>query len=123
MVRYMKKSFVQIVLIYVILILFLFLSFGSYAIYIFNSEKNYSYLMGLIIAALFFILLGFLFGNHIHKKGLIFGCLLAVIHLFLIKLIVLLATNDYTFNPLSFSIYTICGGIGGFLGINFKKFI
>jgi hypothetical protein len=103
--------------------IYLLFAFGMYSLYIINTENNYSYFVGLVLFALFFILLGLLFGNHIHKKGLIFGILLSIIHLFLIKIIILLATGDFTFNIFSFLIYSICGGIGGFLGINFKKLI
>ena len=119
----MKKNFIQVLIIYLILMVFLLLAFGIYALYIMKTDNNYSYFVGLLLFSLFFILQGILFGNHIHKKGLIFGIILSIIHLFLFKIIILLATGDFTFNILSFLIYTICGGIGGFLGINFKKFI
>ena len=61
--------------------------------------------------------------NAIHKKGLIVGLLTGIVTITFIHLVYLLSKGGYEFKLLPCLIYTISCGIGGILGVNFKKII
>ena len=119
----MKKKVLQFSLIYLILLIYLIISLSIYAIYIMKTYNNQNIIINLIIGAFFYVLVGLLYSNHIHKRGLIVGILSSIIHLFILKFILLLTDSDVTFHLVEIIINIICGGIGGFLGIIFKKII
>jgi hypothetical protein len=119
----MKKSIIKLLLIYLILFSYLFISTSLYGIYIIKTNNNENIIINHIISIFFYILIGFLYSNHFHKKGLIIGILASIVHLFVFKLILLIFKQNPSFNLLSIVIYSISGGIGGFLGIVFKKLI
>jgi putative membrane protein (TIGR04086 family) len=88
-----------------------------------KTNNNQDVIINFIISVFFYLLIGLLYSNHFHKKGLIIGILASFIHLFVFKLILLVFKQEPSFNILLIVIYSVCGGIGGFLGILFKKII
>ena len=117
------KKILKFGLIYLILFLYLIVSIFSYAIYIINTGNNEHIIINLIIAAVFYLLVGLLYSNHFHKRGLLIGLLSSFCHIIFLKVILLLMKQDVSFNIYELLINTICGGIGGFLGILFKKIV
>ena len=85
--------------------------------------NNENIIINLIITSVFYLLIGLLYANHFHKKGLIIGILASTFHLFLIKMLFMIFSQNVTFEFALIFISIFCGGIGGFLGIIFKKFI
>ena len=63
------------------------------------------------------------YGNFIHKKGLIVGIISGSIHIFLIKLIYFMSVGEINMNWIVILIYILSSGIGGLIGIMFKKII
>jgi hypothetical protein len=119
----MKKKVLQFGLIYLILLIYLIISLSIYAIYIMKTYNNQNIIINLIIGSCFYLLVGLLYSNHIHKRGLIVGALASLIHLFVLKFVLMLTGSEVSFHILEIIINIICGGIGGFLGILFKKII
>ena len=119
----MKKNIIKFILIYSILIAYLLLSALIYSLYIIKTYNNHNVIIYLIISLIFYMLIGLLYANHFHKKGLIIGILASLSHLLIIKFILYLFKLEPTINVTLTIIYSLIGGIGGFLGIMFKKFI
>lgn len=119
----MKKTFFSALKIYLPACIYLFLISFFYSIYLIKTGNDSSIIFLLAIGATLFIILGFLYGNMIHKRGLIIGIIVGITHIFLLYLIIFLATSSFNFNPFLFFIYLISAIIGSIFGINFKKII
>lgn len=117
----MKKTLKAGIKIYLFLGILITISLFSYSMYIVKTMNNSNPIILLLIGALFFFFCGFTYGNHSHKKGLLIGFLVGIIHLLIIKLIAFLVTGSFSFNILQFLIYVITSGIGGIIGVNIKK--
>lgn len=109
--------------IYLSFILYIAVTSFIYAFYIIKTQSDSNKIVELLIGSSSFLLLGFLYSNYIHKKGLIIGLATGCIHILLINLIGLLALGEFSFKVLPYSIFIISCGIGGILGVNFKKII
>lgn len=107
--------------IYLFFILYLFLSSAIYSLVIYFNKNNFNPIIQIIIGSIGYLLIGFCYGNAIHKKGLLFGLLIGLVHFFLIKGIFFLAQNTFDFSFLLLGIDVLLAGIGGILGMNFKK--
>lgn len=92
-----------------------------YAIYINKTYNNINILITLIANSLGFLILGFCYGNHFQKKGLILGLFIATLHYIIIKLFNFLGNNAFEIDALKTCIIILSGGIGGLLGTNIKK--
>ncbi|MGM9970573.1 MAG: TIGR04086 family membrane protein [Anaeroplasma sp.] len=119
----MKKRIISTLKIYLITALYLFIVAFVYSFYISKTNKNENLIVEVILGSTAFLLLGTLYGNYVHKKGLILGILIGIIHILLIKFIYFLAIGDFNLSILPTIIYTITCGIGGILGVNIKKII
>lgn len=119
----MKKTIICALKIYVPACIYLFLISFFYSIYLLKTGNDSSIIFELAIGASLFIILGFLYGNVIHKRGLLIGIIIGITHIFLLYLIIFLATSAFNFNLFLFFIYLISSIIGAIFGINFKKII
>lgn len=117
----MKKKIISTIKIYIITILYISIISFIYSFYIMKTNNNTNPIIEIIIGASSFLLLGLLYGNLIHKKGLIIGIIIGISHILIIHFIYFLAIGKHEFNILPCIIYTICSGVGGILGVNFKK--
>mgnify|MGYP005765547069 CR=1 len=117
----MKSKLKSGLKIYLSLILFVLLVCFVYAFYLNKTNQEYHPVLKLFIGSISFLLLGLFYGNAVHKRGIFVGLFVAVVHLLLLKLIFFLSVGNYMFTPLSSAIYILCSGIGGILGISFKK--
>ena len=109
--------------IYLCFIIYIAITSFIYAFYIIKTHSDNNKIIEIIIGSTSFLLLGFLYSNFIHKKGLLIGIITGFIHIFLINLIGFLALGEFSFKLLPYSIFIISCGIGGILGVNFKKII
>lgn len=104
-----------------ILVLYVFIYGLVYAIYLNKTGNDINKIVTLIFSGIGYLILGFGYGNHFQKRGLIIGLLVALIHLFLFKIIYYYAFNKFDLNALRICILALMGGIGGLLGGNIKK--
>lgn len=88
-----------------------------------KTNNNSNKIIELILGITTFILLGILYGNMIHKRGLIIGFVTGMIHLLILYLIFYLSTGSFQFKIFPFIIYLISSSLGGVLGMSFKKII
>lgn len=119
----MKKRIISGIKIYICCIIYILITVFIYAFYLIKTNNNSNNIIELILGVSAFLLLGLLYSNMIHKKGLITGLLVGSIHLILINFIHFLATGNFNIKVLPFIIYIISSGIGGILGIFFKKIV
>ncbi len=117
----MKQKIKCGIKIYLFLALYFILSCTIYGLIIYFTHQDFSFVAKIIIGGIGFGLVGFCYGNAIHKKGLLAGVLLGLIHIFLLKGIFFLAQNTFEFSYLLTGIHTLLAGIGGILGMNIKK--
>lgn len=117
----MKNKIKSGIKIYLFTLLFILLVCIAYSFYLSKSGNDFHLIAKLVIGGLAFLILGLAYANAIHKKGLIIGIVMALLHIFIIKTILFLATGSFDFNIFLILIYTLCGGIGGFIGGNIKK--
>lgn len=67
---------------------------------------------------------GFMSGRHFGSKGLIFGALCGILYAVLLWLLGALVSPNPSFGASAFTalaIGTVCGAVGGIIGINTKK--
>ncbi len=107
--------------IYLLLFIYLILSTLKYSFNINNTYNDFNLIIKLILTGSAYFMLGFLYTNIIHKKGLIIAILVGIIHYSLIQVISFLMNNDFNFQILPFFIYMISTIAGGLLGVNLKK--
>ncbi len=101
--------------------MYLTLSTLIYTFYINKTNNDFNLIIKLILMGFAYFLLGFLYANIIHKKGLFIGILVGTIHYFLIQIIFFLINNNFNFQLLPFTIYLLSTTIGALLGVNMKK--
>lgn len=116
-----KLGFKNCLKIYILLFIYLMISTLIYTAYINKTNNDFNLIIKLIIGGIAYLLLGFLYANIIHKKGLIVGILVGIIHYFIIQIIIFLINNIFNFQLLPFIIYLLSTAIGGLLGVNIKK--
>lgn len=121
MVKTMKNKLRSGIKIYITIAVFLFVVTGVYTMYIAKTTNNIHPIVKLVLTGLLYLLIGFAFGNAVHKKGLWVGLIVGVIHLGLFKLINFLATGNFSFNILLILISLLLAMTGGMLGVNLKK--
>ena len=119
----MKKRIFTGLKIYFISLIFVFLLCFIYAFYLLKSGNNSSKIIEISIGSISFILLGLLYSNSIHKRGLIVGLLVGLIHISLISLLIFLTEGNYNFKIIPSITYVFSSSLGGTLGILFKKII
>jgi len=119
----MKSKIIFGIKTYLFLMVYVLLCCFIYAFFLHNNKITESIIIELLIGSSTFLLLGTLYSNHIHKKGLLIGCITGIIHYLLIKLIVYLSTSTFNFNIIYFLILTTSSTIGGILGLLFKKIL
>lgn len=119
----MKRKIICAIKIYLITIVYTICIAFIYSFYISHNMVNTSPIIELIIGGSSYFILGMLMANAIHKKGLIVGLLTGIITILFIHLVYLLSKGEFNFKLLPCLIYTILCGIGGILGVNFKKII
>lgn len=119
----MKRKVIGTLKIYLITALYVGIVSFIYSFYIMKTQKDINPIIEVIIGASSFFIMGLLFSNFIHKKGLIVGIISAIINILLIHFIYFLSMGKFNISILPFIIYTISSGIGGILGVNFKKII
>ncbi len=117
----MKQALKSGIKIYLLFFLYMLVASFLYTLYLMLSNQDFSYIMKLIIGGIGFILLGCSYANAIHKKGLIIGMIIGIVHYFILKLIFFLAFSTFDFSFLLLGILTLCSAIGGLLGIQMKK--
>ncbi len=117
----MKQKIKSGIKIYVFLVVYVVLAAVLYSTYIVKTNQDFNLIAKLVVGGLAYLLVGFAFGNAIHKKGLIVGLLVGVIHFFLLKLIFFLSKGQFNFEILPFLIQITLAGVGGLLGVNLKK--
>ena len=117
----MKQKVKSGIKIYVFLILYLTVSTTIYTIYINKTNHDFSIFGKLLIGGFAYMLLGFTYGNAVHKKGLLIGLAAGLAHFFLIELIYFLCTGIFHFEVLRFFINVLLAVVGGMLGVNVKK--
>lgn len=117
----MKSKIKSGIKIYIALILFVLVVCFCYTFYLSKTQKENNLIIELLIGGVSFLILGLFYGNAVHKKGLFVGIGTAILHLGLIKLIIFLSTGTFHLDILQISIMILCSGIGGILGICFKK--
>lgn len=106
---------------YVFLLLYVFLCCFIYSFYLMKTQSENHPIIELVIGGSVFFLLGLVYGNCFHKRGLWIGLSSAIIHFFLIKLIYFLSIGTFSMHWFVFFINVILAGIGGILGTFFKK--
>ncbi len=121
LVKRMKQKIKSGIKIYVFLVVYVVLAAVLYSTYIVKTNQDFNLIAKLVVGGLAYLLVGFAFGNAIHKKGLIVGLLVGVIHFFLLKLIFFLSKGQFNFEILPFLIQITLAGVGGLLGVNLKK--
>ena len=84
----MKSKIIFGIKTYLFLMIYVLLCCFIYAFFLHNNKITESIIIELLIGSSTFLLLGTLYSNHIHKKGLLIGCITGIIHYLLIKLIV-----------------------------------
>ena len=106
---------------YLIFLIYIVLYSLFYSLYIHKTLSNINLLIPLIFGSIGYLLLSFIWCNHIHKKGLLFGLLISILHIILLTLINFLITNQFDANFIQLGIFALMGGIGGIIGTNIKK--
>lgn len=119
----MKKITIKGIKIYLVLFTYLFLALLVYSLLITKMNLGLNKYALITILGIGFILLGFLYGNMLHKKGIIIGIIMGLLHYLLLFLIFKLSGFNIEFNIINMLLYSILAGIGGILGVNFKKII
>ncbi len=119
----MKKKIISGIKIYTCCIIYILVVAFIYSFYLMKTENNSNRIVELVFGITTFLLLGLLYGNMIHKRGLIVGFIVGLIHILLISLIFFLSTGKFEMNILPTIIYIISSALGGVLGITFKKII
>lgn len=117
----MKNKIKSGLKIYVVVVLYLVLSCFAYSFYLSKSSGDYQLIIELVIGSILFLIIGLTYGNAVHKHGLFMGIGVALVHLAVLKLAFYLSYGKFEWNLLQSSIYLVCSGIGGILGISFKK--
>ncbi|MBE6137184.1 MAG: TIGR04086 family membrane protein [Erysipelotrichaceae bacterium] len=118
-----KRKIISGIKIYAVCIFYILLISFIYSFYLIKSNNDSNNIFLLILGITTFILLGLLYGNMIHKKGLIVGILVGLSHILLINLIFFLATQEFNISFILIMIYTISSALGSVLGMTFKKII
>lgn len=119
----MKRKIICALKIYLITLIYTICVAFIYSFYIMKTMSNTSKIVELLIGSSSYLVLGMLAANAIHKKGLLVGLLVSFLTLLAIHLIYLLSLGSFNFKILPSIIYIISSGIGGILGVNFKKII
>lgn len=119
----MKNTIKSFTKLYVLFFLYIFISFMIYSLLISKLNLNMNNYVLITLSSLGFLLLGILYGNMIHKKGIIVGLVVGLTHYLLFFLILHIFNNQVNFNSINMILYTILSSIGGILGVNFKKII
>lgn len=117
----MKSKIKSGIKIYLFLIIYVLLCCFIYSFYLTNTMTNNSKLIELLIGGTTFLLIGLVYANSIHKKGLLVGLATGIIHYLLIRVIYYLSTGIFSYNILTMLIFVLLSTIGGILGILFKK--
>ena len=117
----MKSKIKSGIKIYTFLFIYILLCCFIYSFCLINNKITESLIIEIIIGSSTFLLLGTLYSNSVHKKGLLIGSLVGTVHYLLIRVICFLAGHPFNFNIFLFLIYTISSTIGGILGLLFKK--
>ena len=107
--------------IYLFLIIYVLLCCFTYSFYLTKTLSNSSKIIELLIGSTTFLLLGLVYSNSIHKKGLLIGLITGLLHYLLIRLIYFLICGQFSITLLPMLIFTLASSIGGILGILFKK--
>lgn len=119
----MKRKIICGLKIYTCCIIYILITAFIYSFYLIKTNNDSNLIVELILGITSFLLLGLLYGNMIHKRGLIVGIIVGLIHILLINLIFFLSTGNFEFKIFPIIIYTISSALGGLLGITFKKII
>lgn len=119
----MKKITIKGIKIYLVLFIYLFITLLIYSLLISKMNLALNKYVLITILGIGFLLLGFLYGNMLHKKGIIIGIIIGIIHYFLLYLIFMISNFEISFNIINMLLYSVLSGIGGILGVNFKKII
>lgn len=119
----MKRKIISGIKIYLCCIIYILLMSFIYSFYLIKSGNDSNKVMELILGISAFILLGILYSNMIHKRGLIVGLIVGAIHILLIHFIFFLSAGSFELKVLPFIIYMISSGFGGVIGMSFKKII
>lgn len=119
----MKNTIKGFTKLYIIFFLYVFLSFMIYSLLIKNLNLNMNNYILITLSSLGFLLLGVLYGNMIHKKGIIVGLVVGLAHYLIFYFILHLTNNELNFDFINMILFTILSSIGGILGVNFKKII
>lgn len=106
--------------------LFSFIIFGCFCIFytllIYFTDVNFNKIIVFLIGLFSFLILGFLSGNFLNKKGFIIGFINSGIVIFIVILI-----KDFKISNLyeliKYLCYLLIGSCGGILGLNFKSII
>ncbi|MDE6661049.1 MAG: TIGR04086 family membrane protein [Anaeroplasmataceae bacterium] len=117
----MKQKVKSGIKIYLFLVLYLTVATVIYTIYINKTSQDFNLIAKLVIGGVAYMMLGFTYANAVHKKGLIIGLFVGILHFFLIALVYFLCTGKFEFQVLPFFICILLSGIGGMLGVNLKK--
>ncbi|MDE6656493.1 MAG: TIGR04086 family membrane protein [Anaeroplasmataceae bacterium] len=107
--------------IYLFLVLYLTIATAIYTIYINKSNQDFNLITKLVLGGVAYMMLGFTYANAVHKKGLLVGLFVGIVHFLIIELIYFLCTGIFPFEILPFFISILLAGIGGMLGVNLKK--
>lgn len=118
----MKNKVITMFKIYFLLFLYLVLTASLYIIYL-NKNFGINIYIEYFIMVFFFFMLGFVYSNHIHKKGLLVGLLISIFHIIIFNIIFLLTGININTSILKIIINILFGTLGGILGLRFKKFI
>lgn len=119
----MKRKIISGIKIYCFCIIYILIVGLIYSFYLMKTNNNSNQIMELVMGITNYLLLGLLYANMIHKRGLIVGLLAGVFHLFLFQVIFYLIGNSFNLQLLPSIIYIISSCCGGLLGITFKKII
>lgn len=119
----MKRKIISGLKIYAICLVYILITAFVYSFYLMKTNHNSNKIAELVLGITAFILLGVLYGNLFHKRGLIVGLAVGVLHILIISLVFFLSTGKFEFKPLPTIIYIISSALGGVLGITFKKVI
>lgn len=119
----MKKKIISGIKIYICCIIYILVVAFIYSLYLMKTNHNSNKIVELIFGITTFLLLGILYGNMIHKRGLIVGLIASITHVLLIGLVFFLSTGSFEIKILPAVIYVVSSSLGGVLGITFKKII
>lgn len=119
----MKRKIISGIKIYTICIIYIIIISLIYSSYLIKTNNNSSNIFELIFGISTFILIGILYGNMVHKKGLFVGLISGIIHLIIINFIIYILTNELNLNFILILIYISSSALGGILGLTFKKII